>query len=121
MRPRDPQLGRELVEPRRAALQRGVEQVLAVDVQHVEEERRHAFERRVDVDLRHRVLEGGRAVRAHPQRLAVEDRLGHRQPADRVGDPGQRVGDLVEVPRVDADLVTAAMDLNADPVQLPFH
>ena len=45
-------------------------------------------------------------------------RTGRR--AHRGDDPRQRVRDLVEVARVDADLVAAAMDLDADPVELPL-
>jgi hypothetical protein len=117
---RDLQVRRDGLEPRGALLERRVEQVLALDVEDVEEERHDPLGRRLAVDARHGLLERGRPVLVHPERLAVEDGLGDREAAHRVDDPGQRVGDLVEVARVDADLVAAAMDLDPDAVELPL-
>src|SRR5207237_6426582 len=58
---RDLEVRRDRRQPRGALLERRVEEVLAVDVEHIEEERGDALRRRVAVDLRDRVLEGGRA------------------------------------------------------------
>jgi hypothetical protein len=52
---------------------------------------------------------------------AAEHGLSDVEPAHGVDDPGERVGDVVEVPREDADLLTAPVDLDADPVELPLH
>ena len=108
-------------QPRCALLERRVEQVVAVDVQEVEEKRDHTLRRRLGVDPRHRVLERGRPIVPHPQRLAVEHRLADGEPADRRDDSRQGGSDVVEVAGVDANLVAAAVDLDADPVELPFH
>ena len=59
-------------------------------------------------------------VLAHPQRLAVEHRLSTGSRRTAADDPGQRVGDVVEVARVDPHLVAAAVDLDANPVELPL-
>ena len=109
------------LEPCGAFVQRGVEEVLAVDVQDVEQERDDPLRRRPAVDLGHRELKRRGPAGIHPQRLAVEHRLADREPAHRRDDARQRVGDLVEVARVDAHLLAPAMDLDADPVQLELH
>ena len=85
---RDPHVAGDRVEPRRALGQRHVEQVVAVEVQHVEEERPIPSGGACAVDARDRVLERGRAVVAHPDRLAVEHRLLHRQPPHGAAIPG---------------------------------
>ena len=59
----------------RAVGQRHVEEVLAVEVQEVEQEGHDSLGRRVGVDLGHRVLKARRAAVAHPQGLAVEHDL----------------------------------------------
>ena len=66
------------------------------------------------------LLKRGRALPAHPQRLAVEHCLGHGQAPRRGHDPRQGVRDVVEVAGVDPHLLTPAMDLDPDPVELPL-
>src|SRR2546430_16347415 len=56
-----------------------IEQVLAVEVQQVEEERDDAGGRGVAVDPGDRVLERGRPVGAHPQRLRSEEHTSELQ------------------------------------------
>ena len=76
--------------------------------------------RRVGVDLGHRSWNAAGPPSpihsASPSRTACS--TGER--AHRVGDPRQRAGDLVQVARVDAHLVAAAVDLDPDPVELPL-
>ena len=117
---RDLERRRHPFEPRRTFLERGVEEVLPVDVEKVEEERNDSLGRRRAVDLRDGVLEGGRAMLAHPQRLAVEHDLGHVKATDRGDDSRERARDVVEIPRVYADVVAATMDLDPDSVELPL-
>ena len=116
----DLQVRRDRLKPARTDLQRRVEQGLAVEVQQVEEERHDPLRRCVAVDLRHRVLKRRGTAVGHPQRFAIEYRLPYRQSSHRRHDPRQRVGDVVEVARVNAHLITTAMDLDADPIELPL-
>ena len=90
-------------------------------MEDVEQERDDALRRRVAVDLGDGLLERRRPVLVHPQRLPVEHGLGDGQRAHRVDDPRQRAGDVVEVAGVDPDLVVPPVDLDPDPVELPFH
>jgi hypothetical protein len=98
---------RDRLEPGRALAQRRVEQVLTVHMEQVEQERHDALGWRVGVDLRDGVLEGGGSFGAHPQRLAVDHGLPHRQAKDCGDDPGQGGRDLVEVAGVDAHVTIA--------------
>ena len=118
---RDPVGRRDLLQPSDPLVQRRVQEILAVDVQDVEQERDDPLRRGAAVDLGDRVLKRSGALSVHPDGLAVQHRLADRQPADRGDDPGQGLGDLVEVAGVDADLVAAAVDLDADPVELELH
>ena len=112
---------RDRIEPRGALLERGVEQVLAVQVQDVEEEGHDALRRR----RRRRSAKrcpGTPPARARPS-TAPRRRAPPAGPASaRTAStiPGSACVMLVEVPRVDADLVAAAMDLDPDPVELPL-
>ena len=117
---RDFQFRCQRLEPGRALLERRVEEILAFHVQEVEEEGHDPFGWRIAIDPRHGFLECRRSVFTHPQRLAVEHGLFDRKSAHDLGDPGQRGRDVVQVARVDAHLVVAAMDLDADPVELPL-
>ena len=89
-------------------------------MEDVEEEGDDPLGRRAGIDLGHGVLEGGRPLLEHPERLTVEHRLAQLEPAHRVDDSRQRGGRVVEVARVDAHLVAATVDLDPDPVELPL-
>jgi len=102
-------------------VQRCVEQVLPIDVQHVEQKGGDSLRSCLAVDPRDGVLERSRPVLGQPERLAVEDGLTDRQFEHSLDDARQGVRDLVEIPRVDADLVRAPVDLDPDSVELPFH
>ncbi len=99
-----------------------VEQVGAVEVQAVEEVRPqqqcpHLFLPRA-AEARHGLLErSGPALVGERQRLAVQHHGPARQPADEVGQLGDVRGDLAQRPGVDADVVVAAVDLDAGPVE----
>ena len=54
-------------------------------------------------------------------RLAVEDQLARRHALQRLDDFGHRCRDIVQVARVDLDLVAGLVDLNARAVDLPFE
>ena len=89
-------------------------------MQEIEEEGHDSLRWRVSIDSRDRLLERGWAGVSHPERLAVQHGLPDRKAPHRLGDAGQRVRDLVQVPRVDAHLVVAAVGLDADAVELPL-
>ena len=121
-RPRDPVLGRhDPLEHRGALGERGVEQVVAVDVQHVEEQRRERDRARLaGAEARRRDLERlGAAVLAQRDRLAVEHDRADRERAGDGHDLRQAVGDVVERPRVDRHVVAGPVDLDAGAVELP--
>ena len=102
------------VERVEALGQRQIDQVVAVDVQHVEEERPQCT-------VAHRVLEHpGAAVVADGERLAVEHHARHRQRTDHLDDARHPAGDLVEVARPHLDPLALAVHLDADAVELPF-
>ena len=111
---------RQRLEPGGSLLERGVQQILAVDVQKIEQEGHDSLRWRVSIDSRDRLLERGWAGVSHPERLAVQHGLPDRKAPHRLGDAGQRVRDLVQVPRVDAHFVVAAVGLDADAVELPL-
>ena len=102
-----------------------VEQVFAVEMQHVEEERgeRHRVTRRVvGAESTHRVLEAaGERVFGQTDCLAVEHERPCRERADDLDDFGDASGDVVEVARKGAHLVTGAVHLDSCAVELPFH
>ena len=121
-RPRHPARRRhQRVEGRRALGAGAVDEVLAVDVQHVEEERR---ERRGGVgasraEAARRDLEGIRApVGLQRDRLAVEHDLARGQREHRLHHLGHARGDVVEAAREGAHVVAAAVDLQARAVEL---
>ena len=106
------------LETRETLVAGGVEQVDTVEVQHVEEVRRDGDaggHRRAG----RRLLEGARpAGVVERQHLAVEhDRLDRERPhgLDHLGQP---VGDVVERPGDDEDVVAGAVGLDADAVEL---
>ncbi len=118
----DPVRLRDDALERRAALgQRRVEQVLAVDVQDVEEQRGErdaaALAR---AEARGGDLEGLRPpVVAERDRLAVEHDRAGRQRAGELDHLRQPRGDVVERARVDRDVVAVAVDLDPRAVELP--
>ena len=114
-------LGHQGREPGEAFGAGGVEQVVAVEVQEVEEVRRHRDPG---------VLGGpGRGLLERPrpagvverERLAVEDQPPGRQRPDHLDHLGQPLGDVVEAPGGDQDVVAVAMDLDPDAVELDVH
>jgi hypothetical protein len=111
------------VERLAATGERLVEQVVAVEVQDVEEERVElvALVPFAGAEARAGDLEGlGPAVVAQRDRLAVEhDRPGGER-AGRRDDLGQARGDLVERAREDRDVVAVAVHLHAGAVHLPL-
>ena len=113
--------GHDALERRAALGQRRVEQVLAVDVQDVEEQRGErdaaALAR---AEARGGDLEGLRPpVVAQRDRLAVEHDRAGRQRAGELDHLRQPRGDVVERARVDRDVVTVAVDLDPRAVELP--
>ena len=122
-------LGESLVEGGEALRGRPVDQVLAVEMEDVEDER---GQRVLGLELGE-VLPAPAAEPAHRQaervgspvgpqrdRLGIEDRGLERDRADRGHDLGDAIGDVGEVPREDADLVAEPVDLDPGPVELPF-
>ena len=100
-----------------------VEQVLAVDVQHVEEQRRERrvasarrAPKRLAVTWNGSGRPSGRSAIASPSSTAVA----RRQRERRLDDLGHARGDVVEAAREDAHLVAAAVDLHARAVELPL-
>ena len=121
-RARDAQLRRDdRVERLAAARERLVEQVLAVDVQHVEEQRgERRGPRTARAEARGGDLERlGPPVGAQRDRLAVEHDRPHGQRArggDHLGQPRRHV---VERAREQRHVVAVAMDLQPRAVELP--
>ncbi len=112
---------RDRLEPRAALAQRRVEQIVAVDVQDVEEERRDPLRRRprrrCGATVSWNAAGPSSAIQsASPSSTAW--RTGSSRTASTI--PGSACGDVVEVARVDAHLVAAAVDLDADAVELPL-
>jgi hypothetical protein len=107
--------------------ERPVDDVLTVDVQHVEEGR---LERaagagaavRTAPERAHGVLERvGTRVVVDADRLAVEHDRTHRQragPADHARQPAR---DVVQVSGVDPHVVVQPVHLDASAVELPLH
>ena len=112
----------------REALAAGeTQQLVVVEAQHVEEERRHRCGRPglCDIDARGRaaagLLERSRpAVLVQRDGLSVEHDRAHRQGKHVVDDLGQPLGDVVEAAGEDADVVAVAVHLHADAVELPL-
>ena len=111
-------LGDQLGE-RRPPLGAGpVEQVGAVEVQQVEEVRRH-LDAALHGGARRGLLEGPRpAVVGQGQRLAVEHEPLGREGSRHLDDLGQPVGDHVERAGRDDDVVAVPVDLDPDAVEL---
>jgi len=114
-------LGRHRAGERlRAAPEWGVEEVLAVGVEHVEDDRGNTPAPRCDP--RRRDLERlGSPVGAQRQCLAVEHDPSRRERERCGGDLRQPRGEVVERARIDGDIITVAMDLDARAVELPVH
>ena len=103
--------------------QRRVDEIDAVDVQHVEEERLQPGRRALALgaEAAHRVLEQLRATAGiDAERLAVEHHRRDGQRACRSDNGREPFRDLVEVAGEHAHLVAEAVDLNPRPVELPF-
>ena len=114
------QLGQR-VEP---DVQRLVEQVAAVEVQQVEEERaeQHAGVRRVTAEAAHRVLERARpAVVVQGEGLAVEDGGVARQRPHPLDELGHAVGHLAQRAGPHPDVVAVPVHLDAGAVELELH
>ena len=114
-------LGHDGREPLGAGGARLVEDVLAVDVQDVEEQRRerHVAARRAEVAGRD--LERLRAaVGAQRDRLAVEHDAAHGQRERGLHELRHARGDVVERAREDGDVAAVAVDLDAHAVELPL-
>src|SRR5215213_8728266 len=94
--------------------------IAGVEMEHVEEEGDDALGRCLAVDPRDGLLERGGAVVSHPEGLAVEHGPLYGEAPHGRDDPGQDVRDLVEVARVDANLVRSPVDLDAHAVELPL-
>ena len=104
-----------------ADVQRLVEQVAAVEVEQVEEERaeQHALVGRVAAEAAHRVLERARpAVVVQGQGLPVEDGGAARQGPHALDELGDAVGDLAQGARPHPDVVAVAVHLDAGAVEL---
>ncbi len=116
----DPVCAGDLLEDRQPLAERPVDEVLAVDVEDVEEPRlEHGGPLRLGAEPGHGVLERSRAaVLVERQRLAVEDEPVGREGPDDLDDLGHPVGDLGEAARVDVDVVAVAVDLDASAVEL---
>ncbi len=121
-------IGHDTGELRDTIGARAVEQVVAVQMEAVEEEGREWEALGLDVGLgtapeaAHRHLERvGSAVGSQRDHLAVEDHGVDGQRARRGDDLGYPVGDVREAPRERADLVAEPVHLQPRAVQLPFH
>ena len=104
--------------------QRLVEQVAAVEVQQVEEERaeQHAGVRRITAEPAHRVLERPRpAVVVQGQGLAVEDDGLARQRPHPLDELGHAVGHLPQRAGPHPDVVAVPVHLDARAVELELH
>ena len=104
-----------------------VDQILAVQMQAVEEERgqRHRLAQLRDVhpapEPAHRLLEGTRPlVRPQGDRLSVQDDRLDLERADGLDDLGHAIGDVGEVPRERADFVAEPVHLQPRAVELPL-
>ena len=108
------------VQPRVEGL---VDQVVPVEVQHVEEPGPESdLARRFCAETCHRVLERARCiVLVQREGLAVQHDLTHRHPPHHLDDLGQTVRDVREVPCEDPDVLTAPMHLDARAVELVLH
>ena len=116
------------LQPRETLAGRQVDQVVAVEVQHVEEVRRERDLRAQprDVQAARRagrgLLEGARpASVVQRDGLAVEDEGLALQREHRLDHLGQPVGDLVEAAGEEAHLAVAAVGLDPDAVELAVH
>ena len=123
----DAPLARERLHDLQSVAEGLVDEIVAVDVQHVEEER---IERTGGTragtgrtpERAHRVLERmGTGIVVDADRLTVEHDRAHRERAYPLGDAGQPAGDLVEVARVDPHVVVDAVHLDARAIELPLH
>ena len=121
--PRHRERADRAVEQRQALAQRPIDERLAIEVEHVEEERaQHAeVEPPRSPEPAHRVLERARRlVLVQTQHLSVEhDGIDVERRRDR-GDLGQPVGDVVQVAREDPHAGARAVDLDARAVDLPL-
>src|SRR6185312_8391904 len=59
-------------------------------------------------------------VRVERDQLTVDDRTRYGQRPDQLDDLGNTIGDVVQGPGQDADVVALLVDLSADAVQLPL-
>ena len=111
----------ENIEP---LARREIDEIVAVHVQAVEEERgeRQRIRRdRLRAEAAHRDLKRLRAaVLAKRDRLAVEHDRRDVERADRSDDLGHALGDVGEVAREDRDVVSHAMGLDPCAVELPL-
>ena len=107
-----------------AFVQRGIDQIGAIDVEHIEEERLEPDSRAnlITTEAAHRLLEdSGPTVIGDSQRLTIEHHACHRQAADHGDDLRESGRDLVEVAGIDLHVVTDPMDLDPRAVELPFN
>ena len=109
----------ERLEP---GTEREVEQVLAIEVQHVEPRRGQAAARPVvAAEAAHGVLEAvGPIVGIEADHLAIEYHRVNRQRRDDLDHAGQPVGHVVEVAREQADVGPLPVRLHAGAVELPL-
>src|SRR5947199_210203 len=113
---------------REALAGRPVQEVLAVEMEDVEEERGQGklAAQAGDVELAAEAAHGDlerqrRAVRPQRDDLAVEDELARRQGLDGLDQLGHGRGDVVPPAREDADLLPGLVDLDAGAVQLQLE
>ena len=125
-RPRDPQLRRHRsAESREALLRREVDQVRPVQRERIEEERveRQSIAHRRDVELASEAAHGDLerlrpAARAQRDRLAVQDRLAHRQALHRGDDLRHGRGHIVQAAAEHAHLAARLVRLDAGAIEL---
>jgi hypothetical protein len=127
--PRHPQArGHPLGERREAFAGRPVEQVVAVEMEAVEDEERERngptelFDAEPATEPAHRHLEWARAVvPVERDHLAVQDGRLHRELPQRIDELGNSTGHVGEVAGEGADVVAAAVKLQPGAVELPLE
>ena len=99
-----------------ATLQRIVDQRLAVDVKHVEEEgvgRRQTADRLLEDSWLSGVVD--------TERLAIQHDGLHRQPSDELDNSRQAGGDVVQASTEETHIVATLVSLHTDAVEFPLH
>ena len=107
--------------------ERAIDEIVTVEVQRIEEE---CVERTggaadgvaVASERTHRVLERVRSsIAVDADRLAVEYDRAHRQRSGPLDDSRQAAGDVVQIARIDPDVVVEPVDLDARAIEFPLN